>query len=317
VEVDAAGAAALRLAAGATVEDLVVRSADPAAAGDALAAACADQAPVSLARVRVEHAEGAGRLAAGLRVSAPCAVTASSLTVDGAAVGILVSGDETPGADVALVGATLRGCGRGVDLGAGRLAITGSAVEDSEAEGIVASAATGDRELTVVDTRVAHNGDGGLLLRFNDRLELRGTTICGNSAVTPRATGFTDRLGGGIVLLDDPPPALVFRGNRVFSNAGDQILVAAAVQRWPLDGAATRAACGETADANYLGGYLGSSARGLYAASAEVDARFNRWASPAPAPTRDYEAVNGAVEAGVGDEQYCPNPNPGAVPTCD
>jgi hypothetical protein len=281
LEVDAAGAAALRLAAGATVEDLVVRSADPAAAGDALAAACADGTPISLARVRVEHAEGAGRLAAGLRVSAPCAVQAADLAVSGARTGVVADGGA-----VALVRARVEGC---------------------EAEGVTATSA----EATISDSRIARNGDGGLVLQFSRKVDLQRNVICGNGATTARVPSVTDRLGA-LVLVDEPPPAVVFEANRVFGNAGDQVLVVGSASGWDLTGAADLSGCQDLA--NYLAGYSGTW-RGLFAARATVDARFNAWASAIPSAGRDYEASNGTVEAG-GTTESCGAP-PSPLPTCD
>jgi hypothetical protein len=267
--------------------------------------------------VRVEPAAAAGRFGAGLRVSAPCAVLASELGVEGATYGISVSGAAATPADVALTAATITDCERGVDLVAGRLAIEASTIEHNEMEGIVAvDERSLERELTVIDTRLAHNGDGALLLQLNRKLDLRGNTICGNDAVTQRVEAQTNRLAGGIVVADEPPAELVFRGNRVFSNTGDQLLVAAATRVWSFRGAADLAACSSSADANYFAGYLGTTSRGVYAASASVDARYNLWESPAPAPSRDYEAVGGVVTGGTATTGgYCPSPTP--LPPCD
>jgi hypothetical protein len=332
IEVDGPVSPALALAAGAGVEDLVVRSVSASAEGDAIAATgCADATRVSIARVRVEHGAGANRLGAGLRVAAPCLVGASDLTVDGATVGLAVSEEGAPAAhaDVSLTGAALRACGRGAELGLGRVTFTSSTIEDNATEGILATGA----ELTLAGSRVRRNGDGGLVVSSAQGLDVQDTIVCGNQAATPRG-GSVARPAGGVVLGGNPPSsAPAFRGNRIFGNAGDQVLVHEAPDAaWRLDGAAEASTC--AVDANAIFGYpaepppSASSPRGLYAAGADVSALFNAWQSTEPrtngAPTpwdfggRDYESSDGsiAVGTGTGTVRYCPTlPDP--LPSCD
>jgi hypothetical protein len=292
IEVDGAVGAALELRAGASVQDVVVRSVHPDASGDGLAAACADATPISLARVRVEHALDAGRLAAGLRVAAPCAVSASGLEVAGAAVGI--------------------------DAAGGRLTLESTRIEESAAEGIRAYGT----ELVVADSLLRGNQDGGLVTQSLQLLDVRNTLVCGNLSASLRGEPFVARTAGGVVLRGNPPMSpVVFRGNRIYGNSGDQVLVvgAAASNPWVLDGAADAASC--AADANVFAEYPADpAARGLFAASATVQARYDAWAGVTPTPPpigRDFEPAS-SVDAGVsggGPARFCPPPD--SLPACD
>jgi hypothetical protein len=199
------------------------------------------------------------------------------------------------------------GARTGVAVTGGALELIRARVERCEAEGISATGA----EVRLAESRVAHNGDGGLVLQFSRKLDVQRTTVCGNGATTPRVPSVTDRVGA-VVLVDEPPPDPIFRSNHVFGNVGDQLLVVGSTPEWNLAGADAVSEC--AARANYLAGYAGQ-ARGLFAARANVDARFNAWANAIPSAGRDYEAVSGTVRAG-GMTESCGLP-PDPLPTCD
>lgn len=318
VEVDGPAAYGLLVAGGATVEDVTVRSAGASAAGIGVDVACADETPVTLARVRVERGEGAGQLAAGVRVSAPCTVASDALHVSGAAAGLLLTETGTPASHAALTatGGSFTDCGRGVELQAGRLVLSGTAITDNEWEGVASTNSGRARQLTVDNARIKRNGDGGLVLDSNERLDIQGTVVCGNEAVTPRDGVYEHRLVGGVVFMGDPPTEgnLVFRGNQIFANTGDQVMVARAEDQWKLSGASSLADC--PLHQNVFAGYV-APGRGVIAATAKVTATWNAWASLAPSEGTDYEATGSGstVDAGATGSQFCPRPSP--LPSCD
>jgi hypothetical protein len=251
------------------------------------------------------------------------------VTVDGAATGVRIAESDPPRAEPAVDAtfAAISGCGDGVRLDVGALALRSSAVTTNQASGIIAGDGEGDTELTLEDVLVSANGDTGVRLAVNRRLEVRRSRVCDNGAVTERGTAFITpgRRVGGIHIFGPPPAATgvvrLFTANKIFGNAGDQILVTAGsgAGPWRLDGATSTAGC-VAGDSNLIAEYDddSSSPRGIYAAFATVSARFNAWGNspPLPAPAgRDFEeGPSASIDAGTADEQFC---LPVAVPACE
>ncbi|HYG68172.1 MAG TPA: hypothetical protein VD838_10950, partial [Anaeromyxobacteraceae bacterium] len=162
------------------------------------------------------------------------------------------------------------------------------------------------------------NGDSGMVLFNNSRVRLVGNTVTGNAAATTRSTAL--RLSGGVVLRGNPPPpaaageppSLVFHGNVVSGNRGDQVLVYSASGSWILDGGD----CG--ALRNVIGCYdtsgLLSQAFGVAAVDAEALVRRASWQSAIPTSPPDFAEFNGGnVDAGSDGtvELFC-----SAAPAC-
>jgi hypothetical protein len=119
--------------------------------------------------------------------------------------------------------------------------------------------------------------------------------ITGNNAVDTYRLGTSDRKSGGLLFTPPLPSSLVFEGNRVASNAGDQVLVASSssAERLDLRGGNQ---C-ETSSNNSFGCYA-PGAVGIYSNGATVQIDYNHWTMQVAGPGIDY---SGTVISGAGN----------------
>jgi hypothetical protein len=294
------------LAAGATLAGVTVRNVSaPAAIGVRVACGAGD--PATIDGVRVESAVGAPKLATGIRLEGECAVTLRDTHVLGAAGAGLEVARATRPAAALVEGALLHGNGVGVRLAQGDLSIARTSIKQSSGTGVDAyGTEVGLTKLTVQDSLIFENEDSGVLLSSVDSVRIERTRICGNRAVTSRGTAL--RTAGGLYADGKPPDELVFKGNMIHGNAGDQVLISDAGAVWSLGGAADSTGC--ATEANIFGAYA-PGGYGVVAASAPVTATWNRWSTGKPTGNIDYKAIlPGTLEAGASTGQYCAAPAP-------
>lgn len=321
-------AAGVTLAEGATLSGLTVQNGSAPATAVGVEIACAGTAPARLTDVIVQAAgatAGAPALVNGVHAGGACPVVLTTVTVEGASgPGLLVARDAA--ADTLLAtDAFFDGNGEGVHVTRGDVTLERPTVKGSAAGGVVAWPvdADGDALLTIHQGLIRSNGDTGVLVlgKQAGRLRLTNSRVCANGATTARGAPYAQRKVGGLYLFGNPPPDLAVETTALFSNAGDQLLVAGA-GTWALDGAAPAAtACG--AGVNLLDGYApadgGVTYVGLFAASATVSARWNAWRLNMPPQAGvDYAASGtGSVDAGTSASpaQFCTWV--AAPPTCD
>jgi hypothetical protein len=311
-------AAGVVLAEGSTLSGLTVRqvSAPPGAA--AVKIACGDGLPARVDGVVVEAGAPAGgtALATGLWiVEGSCPVELARVTVTGAATaGIDVARGSAAGT-VLVEDSLLDGNAVGVRVASGDLTIRATTVQGSAMNGVAVVAPGGSSvRLAVEDATLRRNGDTALLLNASTaRLHLLRTRVCENAAVTPRGEGTVSRIVGGIYLPGQPPADLVFAGNRLFENEGDQLLVVTSPSSWwHLDGAPPDASACDLATRNLFGGH--PTGLVLFAGSAKVSAVWNGWAATdgIPAPSIDYQPSGAGATVDAGDvydpPRLCPAP---------
>jgi hypothetical protein len=288
----------LSLGPGAVLAGVTVRNAGACPAAAAIEASCDGDGSITLRHAAVEAAgHDGGGLATGVHVDRGCRTSLENVVVSGAA-------------------------GAGIEVDFGALDVKHAVIRANGGAGLVAR----DCAVKLDDVVVKENGDTGVVLSTVSALDVRATRVCRNGATTARGTPFTERRVGGIHLYDEAPPGVVFRGNGIFGNAGDQILVAGSAAVWSLDGAASLAGCpndpSSRSDANVIRDYdTDTATRGVVAACARVSARFDVWNSPKPnaAAGRDYGVVgcggaSTSVDAGADSTQFCP---PVATPPCE
>jgi hypothetical protein len=293
------------LAAGATLAGVTVRNVSaPAAIGVRVACGAGD--PATIDGVRVESAVGAPKLATGIRLEGECAVTLRDTHVLGAAGAGLEVARATRPAAALVAGALLHGNGFGVRLAQGDLRLERSVVRRSLGVAVDASGTDFERAgLTVLDSTLHFNDDTALLVSALDRLDLQGTRTCGNEALTDRGVG-TKRKVGGLYGSGAPPPALTFKHNQFFGNAGDQVAISGSNAAWHLDGASSTETC--EAEANIFAGYA-TDFVGLVGNGAAVTATWNSWAIGVPAGNQDYKEISpGTVDAGAQVGEFCSLP---------
>ncbi|HYG66228.1 MAG TPA: right-handed parallel beta-helix repeat-containing protein, partial [Anaeromyxobacteraceae bacterium] len=238
---DAATRPAVVLHAGSALEGYVIRN-EGATQGRAIEVACDAGAPARLAAVEIaaEKAD-VGRFTTGVHVAGACGLEASDLAVAGAsAAGLRVETPRATGTSVA--NATLSANGEGVHLRSGALTLRDVVVADNAGAGILAGESAGGSELDVERCTATRNGDSGMVLFNNSRIRLVDNTVTANEAASTWSA--VARKVGGLVFRGDPPPpalageppSLLFHGNTVTGNSGDQVLVYLANGPWLLDG---------------------------------------------------------------------------------
>lgn len=242
---DAAGAAsaALALQAGSSLDRVTVRNGDGGPRDVAIEIACAGGTdPVQLTSVVIDGRGPSGaRLGIGLRAAGNlCPVTAAGLVVERAGdagvswdPAVLQSAVSNPrfAVALALAGGAVRECGgAGVVARGGRLSVDGARIADNAGRGVDAR---GPRfqalAVSLSRSRVIRNGDTGVAAQeVSAGLQLRQNTIWGNGATTAWTGGGTSgvsRRAGGIAFGGSWRTSLVFEGNRIYGNAGDQIVL--------------------------------------------------------------------------------------------
>lgn len=308
---DAGGAAsaAIELRAGSVIENVTVRNGDGGRDARGIEVACgALQDPVHLASVAVHGAGSGASLGTGLHSAGACWVAAEGLAVAGAATGIVW---EPVGlTSLALLGGSVTGCaGAGIEARSGVLILRSVRVADNGGRGVDGTSRTGALALDLRDSRIVRNGDTGLVVRdATQGLYLTGNTIWANQAATAwggglGSSGVTRRAGGIALAGRSPQRFQTVRRNRVYANAGDQIvLVASEATGWLLD-------TGICLDANDVGCFDPTPAgtvsyRGLVTIDVTgpdpVRAGNNWWGTDAPAGIASY------VFPGGGDAQIVP-----------
>jgi hypothetical protein len=156
--------------------------------------------------------------------------------------------------------------------------------------------------LSVNNTTITGVGDTGIVLDGGGpAVSLTNNVIKGNDATRQYTfPGPIVRQGGGIVVSSSVPSSVVFHGNQVYGNKGDQILVAVGSGTLDLRGGTSIGDCGVTS--NVIRCYdIVAGGKGVYAAAMplEVMADFNEWWTTFPgAPD-----VSGNV-TGIGS--WCP-----------
>ncbi len=321
-------AAGVTLAEGATLSGFTVQNDSAVATAVGVEIACAAGNAAALTDVIVQAAgatAGAPALVNGVHAGGACPVVLTAVKVQGASgAGLLVARDAAVDTLLA-TDAKFDGNGEGIRVTRGDVTLEGPVVKGNAAGGVVVwpVGADGDALLTIDQGKILSNGDTGVLVlgKQAGRLRLTGSLVCGNGATTVRGAPYAQRKVGGLYLFGNPPPDLALEANALFSNVGDQLLVAGA-GTWALDGAATAAtACG--AGVNLLDGYAPADAGvtyvGLFAASATVSARWNAWRLNMPPQAGvDYAASGtGSVDAGTSASpaQFCTWV--AGPPTCD
>lgn len=153
--------------------------------------------------------------------------------------------------------------------------------------------------------------DGGVLVADADpaaTLTMTDNRVASNQAnVTKYTIGAADRRGGGIVFLRTLPGTVLFRGNKVLGNAGDQVLVFS-TSALDLSGLS----CDAGGAANTFACY--ASGVGVSSKASVVNAAYNHWQATIPTPGVDYLAGPGADVAGASTQactvssETCPAP---------
>ncbi len=315
-------AAGVTLAEGSALSGFTIRNGSAPSSAVAVEVACAAGALARLADVIVEAAGASSTLADGIRASGACPLELSRVTVRGAAgAGLLVA--RAGAADTVLVAdSTFDGNGVGVRVARGDLTLQRAVVKGNDGVGVVGGAAgatAADTRLTLEQSTVRANGNTGVLVMADaKRVHLLGNRICGNASASQNCgTGGVNRSVGGVCLYAAPAGDVSFSGNAIHANSGDQLMVAGGT--WNLDGPSGATACG--AGRNVFAGYLASSARGVFAAYANVSVRWNGWEVPSPRLGFDYEAAPAgySVDAGTGTSpnQVCPPPAPAELLCAD
>jgi hypothetical protein len=134
-------------------------------------------------------------------------------------------------------------------------------------------------------------------------ISILGNEISGNGATRTYTLGTTVRRGGGLVFTFPMPSSVVFEGNTVSSNSGDQLLVAASAGVLDLRGGS---AC-EAASNNTLGCYA-TGAVGIYSNGTVVQIDQNHWTQQPAAPTVDYAGtgITGGTSVCTPSALACP-----------
>jgi hypothetical protein len=177
----------------------------------------------------------------------------------------------------------------------GDLALVAPIISHSIQNGINSSPLAGgdaNRSLSVSDGLIAHNGANGIYLLAHARLDLERNRICSNTGADRTLAGNTRKVGG-VYCQGNAPTGLVFKGNRIQDNGGDQVLVGASANAWNVSG---EAGCSD-ATTNVLMGL--TTGVGLAALGAPVTAKFMAWSSNAgPILNTDYRAISSTIDVG-------------------
>jgi hypothetical protein len=268
-----------------------------------------------------------GGLRAGISVTSTCgarlqhvestAVSGPALSVEpGSAGTVLVSGGSFEGSET---GIWLRG-GTTIVAPDGSYAVT---VSGNAGEGIVVGAAVGEvvpTARTIPGATLDHvvvtaNGGVGIWIKRiaepGSLVRLVGCDVSANGRTRVRTSGnatYARRVGGMLVALENPA-TLEFRGNRLWSNAGDQLAFESDAS-WTIG----PSVCGP--DTNVFACIEANVQRGIhiFTSTGQVIAPNNRWPGPASGPYQDYIGPGVSV---FPDNAFC---GPGAgvpeMPAC-
>jgi hypothetical protein len=273
-----------------------------------------------------------GGLRAGISVTSTCgarlqhvdasAVSGPALSVEpGSAGTVLVSGGSFGGSET---GIWLRG-------GTTTIAPDGSygvTVSGNAGEGIVVGAAVEENGplrtvpgATLDHVVVTANGGVGILIRRivepgSRVVRLVGCDVSANGRTQQRVSGnlsHARRVGGALVVLANPA-TLDFRGNRLWSNAGDQLAFESSdASSWTIG----PSVCGP--DTNVFACMEANVQRAIHIytlnLTGRVNAPNNRWPGGAIGPYQDYIVPPEVVV--VPDNAYC-GADPGVpdMPAC-
>jgi parallel beta-helix repeat protein len=285
--------AAVRLGSGSGLEGFTIRNVG-ATAGVGVHVGC-DAGIVILATVTVAAKAVAGSLDEGVRIDGSCSLSATNLEVSGAK-GAALFVATSPDSASSVEGGSLRSSQEGLHLKSGKLVLRSIEVAENLAAGVAAGESGGGTEFEMHDCNVQSNGDTGIVLYNNTRLSLTGNEVTDNRAVT----AWGGRSVGGVVFRTNPPPApvngkpatLVFQGNRIHGNVGDQAMVYKSTAPWVLDGSDCAALRNEFS-------CYGSGGVGLSSVDSVVSARRASWQSPVPTAPTDFRVVGaGSIDAG-------------------
>jgi len=327
---DAAGAAsaAVELHSGGALADFTVRNGGAGATADAIALRCDGRsAPARLTGVVLDgRSAGGARLGHGFVVDGTCGVVAEDVHVRDMAVAAVAI--DSSAAEVAFTGGSITSSGDGVLLGDGRLLLDGVRVASNAGMGIRANDDFhGAPRVEVRRSKVIGNGDTGVALVNASEVRMTGTTVFANGAARSwggvLVASHVARRAGGLVLWGNPPAAgsVEFGRNRIYANAGDQVLALGTPSTWSLDGPVS---CGSDASGprfSTIGCYDPTSAgtlvpyRGLVAIDAGVSATNVAWPETVtPSVTTDFYKYGGGS---VTLNPWCPEGDPTLVCTSE
>jgi hypothetical protein len=201
----------------------------------------------------------------------------------------------SPDCPVTLRNADVSGVGHGVDLLAGSLAVEGGAFSGNVTHVHAQPGAGASVDLTVGGATMSGAADSAvrlIALGAGSRVALNANQVQGNSFTTTFNVAVGPRRGaGGIVLTAPFPASIVFTGNTLRSNAGDQFFVAASSGTVVLRG---DLACGSSPLVNRFGCYI--SGVGMYSNGAIVHVGGNSWTQ--------QPGVLGVDVGGTGVDEY-------------
>ncbi len=297
---DASASVGVQLASAASLVGFVV--ANSLATGDAVALACASNAaPAHVSAVQINGKGAASpfpKMANGVNAQGACGASLDAVAVSEVAQAGLLVNSATTSVSTSVSGGTFSSNGIGMRLQTGTVALgSGIEVTGNATYGIYAGwdvAGTSPAlDLTATQLNVHDNNDTGILVKFlpaGSAVRISNSAVKSNRAVTMYGSG---RMAGGLQLWGSAP-TLVFSGNAVCSNDGDQVGVYSSVGTWELGGGS---ACGSTSNAFTTTATI----YGIYTTSATVNARNNWWQTDPP-----------TVSANV---NYTPTCNGGAATT--
>ena len=247
------------------------------------------------------------RVGGGNAIAGVNSIAVGDVVVQGATLAGLEVNRLDAGHVVLVTGSTFDQNQVGVSLLRGDLTLSGSTVKGSLGDGV--SSVSGTASLSIRDGLIARNGATGVVLSAVQSLVLERNRICGNLG-SDKLYGGQTRKVGGLYSQGPRPPVLTFLGNRVHSNAGDQMYVVASAGTWDISGPGGVSGCG-TGVPNVFAGY---SAPGVGLASyfANVRAINNSWEVIYPVNGVDFTAsgtcggVGCAIESGTSSGEICP-----------
>jgi len=240
------------LGAGATLSGFHLQN--DGGTGAALATNCATGSidPVLVNTVRISGAGASNRFSAGLSQASPdCPAT--------------------------LRNADVQGVGHGVDVTAGSLAVEGGAFSGNERHVHAQPGGAIPIAISVSDAILTGASDSAvrlLGLGTGSTATLARNQIRSNAFTTAFTVAGGPRGGGGVVFTGPFADVVVFAGNELRSNKGDQVLVAASGGTLNLVG---DPGCTATPLINRFGCYDAPTGRGIFSNGATVNVDGNSW----------------------------------------
>jgi hypothetical protein len=186
-------------------------------------------------RIEDVTVDGGGSLTTGIDVAGgACGAMLIGVEVsgiDGPALSTV--GDPLAASRMIVTNGTFTDSRTGIVASGGKLTIgsvEGSSVEvtGNAGEGIVITGGISRTlDVELLGTRVAENGGTGVVLDFvkpDSSLALRGCTVYANGDVSARSYGpAPQRVAGGVLIRQESMSGFAFEGNRLSSNAADQL----------------------------------------------------------------------------------------------